>query len=59
MLETEFEALFIVANENSLIEGAARLQPAIDAVLANRRFVSPGIAQATQGDDSDAGEEDP
>ena len=38
---------------------ATDLLPAIDAVLANRRFVSPGIGQATRGDGSDAGEEDP
>jgi DNA-binding NarL/FixJ family response regulator len=121
MLKTEFAALFIVADENSLIEGATRLHPtvvivdtslvpgrlpellhqlrvcsprtktlllsvhddasvaqfglearadgvvlkreiatdlltAIDAVLANRRFVSPGIAQVTQGDASDTSE---
>ena len=119
MLETEFAALFIVADERSLIEGAARLRPAvvivdtslvpgrlpelidqlrscspntktlllsvhdqasvarfgleakadgvvlknaiatdllaaIDAVLANRRYVSPGFGQATLGDVSDA-----
>ena len=29
MLENEFAALFIVANEESLLEGATRLQPAI------------------------------
>ena len=29
MLETEFAALFIVGNENSLLEGAARLQPTV------------------------------
>jgi DNA-binding NarL/FixJ family response regulator len=121
MLETEFAALFIVADENSLIEGATRLRPtvvivdtslvpgrlpellhqlrscsphtktlllsvhdeanvarfglearadgvvlkraiatdllvAIDAVLANRCFVSPGISQTTRGDASDTGE---
>jgi len=29
LLEPEFEALFIVANENSLIEGASRLHPKV------------------------------
>ena len=32
MLETEFGALFIVASESSLVEGAARLQPAVAIV---------------------------
>jgi hypothetical protein len=29
MLETSFDALFIVADENSLLEGATRLQPTV------------------------------
>jgi two-component system secretion response regulator SsrB len=29
MLESEFEAMFIVGNESSLIEGATRLQPRV------------------------------
>ena len=124
MLETEFETLFIVATEASLIEGATRLQPtvvladlslvpgrlpqlldqlracspttkllllsthdqasaarfalesgadgvvlersiatdlhpAIDAALANQRFVSPGIGATTHEDGSDPSPSDP
>jgi len=36
---------------------ATDLLPAIDAVLANRRFVSPGIAQETLGEDCSTTEE--
>jgi DNA-binding NarL/FixJ family response regulator len=36
---------------------ATDLLPAIDAVLANRRYVSPDIAQATLDEDPDASEE--
>ena len=122
MLETEFATLFIVADENSLLEGASRLKPtvvivdlslvpgnllevlhrlrtssphsktlllsvqdqesvarfglearadgvvlkraiatdllpAVDAVLANRRFVSPGIDQNTRRNDDGTTEE--
>jgi DNA-binding NarL/FixJ family response regulator len=32
MLETEFATLFIVATENSLMEGATRLQPTVAVV---------------------------
>jgi DNA-binding NarL/FixJ family response regulator len=38
---------------------ASDLLAAVDAVRANRRFVSPGIALATRGDVSDMGEENP
>jgi two-component system secretion response regulator SsrB len=124
MLETSFEALFIVADETSLVEGAARLQPtvviidlsmapgrlpqvlqrlrtssprtkmlllsvhdqasiaryglaaqadgvvlkraiatdllpAIDAVLADRTFLSPGIIRWPRGDHSGSDDDNP
>ena len=43
MLEAEFEALFIVATESSLIEGATRLQPTI--VVADLSLVPRGLPQ--------------